>query len=58
LKVIGFKAPFRRRGLMKKVLEDAPLDVHDASIFADLNPEFDSHSVLVPPGVFRKGAKT
>jgi len=43
---------------MKKVLEDAPLDVHDASIFADLNPEFDSHSVLVPPGVFRKGAKT
>jgi hypothetical protein len=55
--MIGFEASFGRRGLCEQVLEDAPTDMHDTSIFADLDPEFDGHPVGVPPGVLGKRKK-
>jgi hypothetical protein len=38
-------------------LKDPPADPHNASIFADLNAEFDGHPVGVPPRIFGKYEK-
>jgi hypothetical protein len=54
IKMVGFKAPFRRGGLRNQDLEDTPGNTHHALIFADADAELDDGSVRVPPGVGRK----
>jgi len=51
LKVIGFEAAFRRRGLWKQSLEDAPGNSHYALILTHADAELDGVSVGVPSGV-------
>jgi hypothetical protein len=51
LKMVGFQASLRRRGLREQALKDPPVDAHNASILADLNSEFDGHPVRVPSRV-------
>jgi hypothetical protein len=57
MKMIGFEAPFGRRSLCQQVLEDAAVDAHDASVFADLDAEFDGHPIRTPPGILGKCEK-
>jgi hypothetical protein len=57
LKMVSFEAPLRRRGLREQRLKDPPGDAHNASILADLNPEFDGHPVGVPPRVLGEREK-
>ena len=52
--MVGFEAPFGRRGLWKQDLEHAPGNSDDAFIFADTDAELDGVSDGVPPGVGRK----
>jgi hypothetical protein len=51
LKMVGFEAPLRRRGLREQALKDPSTDAYNAPLLADLNPEFDGHSVWVPPSI-------
>ena len=54
MKVVGFKAPFRREGLRNKDLEHTAGNAHHALIFADANAELDDGALSVPPGIGRK----
>jgi hypothetical protein len=54
VKVVRFKASFRRRSIGEQDLEDAPGNPHHALIFADTDPELDGVSVRIPSGVGRK----
>ena len=51
MKILGFGAAFRRRGLWKQDLEDAPGDANDAVIVAHPDSELDGVSFGVPSGV-------
>jgi hypothetical protein len=55
--IVGFEAPLGCRALREHALKDPPADAHNASIFADLNAEFDGHSIGVPPGILGKCEK-
>jgi hypothetical protein len=57
VKVIAFKAAFRRGGLWKQDLEDAPGNTHHAVIFTDADAELDDRALRIPPGVWRKAEK-
>ena len=54
VKVVGFEAAFRRRGLWKQDLEHAPGNPHHAVILAQSDAVLDDVPVGVPPGVRRK----
>lgn len=54
MKMIGFEASFRRRGLWEQDLEHAPGNSHRALILTHADAEFDGISVGVPPSVRRK----
>jgi hypothetical protein len=48
MKIIGFQAPFRCRGLVKKRLEYAPTGTHDAFILTYADAELDGGPFGVP----------
>jgi hypothetical protein len=54
VKMVGFQAPFRCRGLIEQGLEHAPTDTHDALIVADTDAELDGRPFGVPSGVWGK----
>ena len=54
MKMVGFKAAFRRGGLWEQDLEHPPGNPYRARIFADTDAELDGVSVGVPPSVGRK----
>ena len=49
VEMIAFEAPLGCRALREQALKDPPADPHNASIFANLNPEFDGHPVGADP---------
>jgi hypothetical protein len=51
VKVIGFEASFRSRGLGQQNLEHAPGNPHHTLIFAHADAKLDGVSVRVPPGI-------
>jgi hypothetical protein len=51
LKMVGFEAPLGCWACREQPLKDPSADAHNASIFADLNAEFDRHSIGVPSGI-------
>ena len=58
MQVIGFEASFRRGGLWKQDLEDAPGNTHHALIFTDADAELDDRALRIPPGVGRETEET
>jgi hypothetical protein len=54
VKVVGFEAAFRRGGLWKQDLKDAPGNTHHTLIFAHADPELDDRAFGVPTGIRRK----
>jgi hypothetical protein len=45
MEMVCFEAAFRRRRLIKQVLEDAPLDADDAFVFPDPDTEHDHERI-------------
>jgi len=54
MKMVGFEAAFRRGGLWKQDLENAPGNAHHALILAYPDAELDGVPVGVPPGIWRE----
>src|SRR6266404_6322910 len=54
VKMVGFEAAFRHRGLWKQDLEHASGNAHHALILAHPDAELDDGALRVPPGVGRK----
>jgi hypothetical protein len=57
MKVVGFEASFRSRGLGQQDLENAPGNPHYTLILAHPDAELDGVSVGVPTGIRRKAEK-
>ena len=54
VKVVGFEAAFRRRGLLKQDFENAPGNAHHTLVLADSNAELDDGTLGIPTGIRRK----
>src|SRR5215472_7235393 len=57
VKMVGFETAFRRGGLRKQDLENAPGNSHHTLIFAHLDAELDDEPLGIPSGVRRKAEK-
>ena len=55
--MVGFETAFRRGGLRKQDLENAPGNAHHTLIFSHPDAELDDEAIGIPPGVRRKAEK-